>query len=265
MISGISETNRKLLDALARSQKGPFSIHEASKVLGIPRNKIRIILAYLVRKGWLSRVKRGLYISVPLGTINPQEYKEHPWVVANHVFDPCYVGGWSAAEHWGLTDQIFNSVVVFTLRKFKNSSMNIQGTDFVIKRVGEKNFGVAKAAWIENIKVSVSDPLQTIVDILDDPSIGGGMRHVTDVIQEYFKSQYRNDDEIIKYIDRKNNRTVFKRLGFLIESIGIDAVKLKETCEKKISAGFSLLDPAIEARGHFNSKWNLRINVGMDK
>lgn len=265
MISGISETNRKLLDDLARSQKGPFSIQEASKALGLPKNKTSITLAYLVRKGWLSRVRRGLYISVPLGTVNPQEYKEHPWVVANHVFDPCYIGGWSAAEHWGLTDQIFNSIVVVTLRKFKNTSMNIQGTDFLIKRVSKKNFGVAKAVWIENIKISLSDPLQTVVDIIDDPSIGGGMRHVVDIVQEYFKSQHRNDDEIVKYIDRKNNRTVFKRLGFLIEFLGIDAATLKEICEKKISAGFSLLDPTIEAKGSFNSKWNLRINVSIDK
>ena len=265
MISGISETNRKLLDDLARSQKGPFSIKEASKVLGLSRNKIRIVLAYLVRKGWLSRVKRGVYISVPLGTVNPQEYKEHPWVVADHVFAPCYIGGWSAAEHWELTDQIFNSVVIFTLRKFKNTSINIQGTNFVIKRISEKYFGKTKVDWVENIKISVSDPLQTIVDILDDPFIGGGMRNVADIVQEYFKSQYRNDDEIVKYIDRKNNRTIYKRFGFLIESFSIDALKLMAMCEKKISAGFSLIDPTIEAKGSFNSKWNLRINVSIDK
>ena len=106
---------------------------------------------------------------------------------------------------------------MFTLRKFKNTTMNFQGTDFLIKRVSKKNFGVTKAVWIENIKIPLSDPLQTVVDIIDDPSIGGGMRHVVDIVQEYFKSQHRNDDEIVKYIDRKNNRTVFKRLGFLIE------------------------------------------------
>ncbi|MBI5150742.1 MAG: type IV toxin-antitoxin system AbiEi family antitoxin domain-containing protein [Candidatus Omnitrophica bacterium] len=265
MISGISETNRKLLDDLARNQKGPFSVKEASKILGLPKSKIRIILAYLVRKGWLSRVRRGLYISVPLGTVNPQEYKEHPWIVVDRVFGPCYIGGWSAAEHWELTDQIFNSLVVFTLRKFKNTRMNIQGTDYVIKRISKKYFGKTKVVWVENIKVQVSDPLQTIVDILDDPFIGGGMRNVADIVQEYFKSQHRNDDEIVKYIDRKNNRTVYKRLGFLIEFFSIDAAKLKESCKERISAGFSLLDPTIEAKGAFNSKWNLRINVSMNK
>lgn len=265
MISGISEKNRKLLDNLNRTQKGPFSSKEASKALNLPLKEVSTILTYFAAKGWLSRVRRGLYITVPLGTVNPRDYKENPLVVANRVFAPCYIGGWSAAEHWEFTDQIFNSVVVFTLRRYRNKTEQIQGTDFVLKFMNKKYFGQAKQVWIGNSKVQISDPVQTVVDILDDPSIGGGMRNVTDVVREYFKSQHRNDDEIVKYIYRRNNRTVYKRLGYLIEACSIDALKLKETCEKNISAGFSLLDPTVEAKGSFNSKWNLRINVSVDK
>jgi len=265
MISGISEKNRKLLDNLNRTQKGPFSSKEASKSLGLPVKDVSVILTYFATKGWLSRVRRGLYITVPLGTVNPKEYRENPLVVANKVFDPCYIGGWSAAEHWEFTDQIFNSVVVFTLRRYRNKALQIQGTDYVLKFINKKYFGLTKQVWIENAKIQMSDPIQTIIDILDDPTIGGGMRNVADIVREYFKSQYRNDDEIIKYINRRGNRTIYKRLGYLIEACGIDAPKLKDACAKNISAGFSLLDPAVEPGGSFNSKWNLRINVVIDK
>ena len=98
MISGISEKNRKLLDDLNRTQKGPFSSKEASKALGLPLKEVSTILTYFSAKGWLSRVRRGLYITVPLGTLNPREYKENPWVVANRVFAPCYIGGWRSEE-----------------------------------------------------------------------------------------------------------------------------------------------------------------------
>ena len=54
-------------------------------------------------------------------------------------------------------------------------------------------------------------------------------------------------------------------LGCLIESLNIDAPALKEKCMKNISAGFSLLDPAVEANGSFSSKWNLRINASVSK
>ena len=265
MISGISEKNRKILDAINRAQKGPFSAAEVSKTSGIPLKKTSILLTYFVRKGWLARVRRGLYITVPLGTVNPQEYKENPLVVAIRVFAPCYIGGWSAAEHWEFTDQIFNSVVVFTLKRYRSKTMRIQGTDFVLKFINKKYFGQTKQVWIDNAKIQMSDPIQTIVDILDDPSIGGGMRNVADIVREYFKSQYRNDDEIVKYINRRGNRTIYKRLGYLIEARGMEASKLKDACAKNISAGFSLLDPAVEPRGLFKSKWNLRINVVLDK
>lgn len=264
MTAGISEKNRKVLDKLNRLRKGPFSIKEASAALIIPEKDIRIMLAYFVRKGWLARVRRGLYITVPLGTVNPQEYKENPWIVAARVFSPCYIGGWSAAEHWEFTDQIFNSMVVFTLRKFRTKNMRIQGTDYVLKFVKEKYFGKTKSVWIENIKVQVSDPAQTIVDILDDPSLGGGMRNIRDIVETYFQSDHRDDALLISYIKTRGNRTVNKRLGYFIETLKIEAPELLKYCAKNISSGFSLLDPSIEAKGPFNSKWNLRVNVNLE-
>jgi predicted transcriptional regulator of viral defense system len=265
MISGISERNRKLLDDLARLRKGPFSVIDAASTLNLSEEKTRVTLAYLVRKGWLSRVKRGLYISVPLGTVNPQEYKEHPWVVANRVFEPYYIGGWSAAEHWEFTDQIFNSVVIITLRKFKTTSMTIQGTDYIVKTVREKYFGKAKSVWLENIKIAVADPLQTVVDILDDPYIGGGIRTIADIVHEYFSSSHRNDDELLKYVEHKNNKTIYKRLGFIVDALGLDAEILKTACKERKSAGYSLLDPAVGAKGSYDSRWNLRINVRVER
>jgi len=265
MISGISEKNRKLLDSLNRMQKGLFSVEEATRVLRMPRRDASILLSYLARRGWLSRVRRGLYITVPLGTVNPQELKENPWIVATRIFAPCYIGGWSAAEYWEFTEQIFNSVVIFTLRKLRNKNIQIQRTNYILKFVSKKYFGKTKPVWVDNEKVQFSDPIQTIVDVLDAPSLGGGMRNVAEIVREYFRSQYRNDDEIVKYIKAKKNRTIYKRLGYIIETCSIDAPVLEEKCKKNISTGFSLLDPAVEAKGLFNSRWSLRINAGMDK
>lgn len=263
MISGISEKYRKILDDLNRTREGPFSSRDVAHILGLPLTKASILLTYLVTKGWLSRVRRGLYVTVPLGTANPQEYKINSWVVANQVFAPCYIGGWSAAEHWEFTDQIFNSVVVFTLRRYRRKTLQIQGVDFVLKFIDKKYFGKTKFVWIDNIKVPVSDPTQTIIDILDDPSIGGGIKNVADILKEYFESPHRNDSEIADYVKARNNRTIYKRLGYLIEVLEIAAPTLKEKCRQEISKGFSLLDPKVETKGSYNSKWNLRINVDL--
>ena len=263
--SGILEKNRKLLESLNRAGKNLFSVRDASKIIGLPLNRTRLYLAYFARRGWLSRVKPGLYISVPLGTLNPQDYKENPWIVANRVFSPCYVGGWSAAEHWELTDQIFSSIFVFTGRLFRKKEVNIQGTDFVLKLVRKVSTGHTKSMWVENTKAQVSDPSQTVVDVLDDPATGGGIRHIAEIVKNYFDSKHRNDTELLKYIDEKNNRTIYKRLGYILEIFKGQSAELIETCRKNVSAGYSTLDPTIKGKSKFNRRWNLRINAGIEK
>jgi len=130
---GITEKKRKSLDLLHLFGKNLFSIKEASKIIGLPVKDTRLYLGYLARRGWLSRVKRGLYVSVPLGTVNPQKYRDNPWIVANRIFAPCCIGGWSAAEYWEITDQIFNSVFVFTARMFRKKKCYYSGDRICFK------------------------------------------------------------------------------------------------------------------------------------
>ena len=99
MLRGIEERNRALLEQLHRDSTGPFSIQDAAKILAVDGRRAGRLLRYLAERGWLSRVRRGLYTTVPLGASEPSAWREDPWAVAARVFAPCYIGGWSAAEH----------------------------------------------------------------------------------------------------------------------------------------------------------------------
>lgn len=262
-LGGISEKNRKLLDILNRSISGPFTASEASKIIELSLESTRKLLGYWAKKGWLSRVRRGLYITVPLGTINPQEFREDPWIVALRIYSPCYIGGWSAAEYWDLTDQIFKDIVVFTSYKFRKRYTEIQGTTFILNLIDKKmTFGL-KSIWRKTFKVNVSDPSRTIVDILNITSNGGGIRHVSEIVKNYFDSAHRDDDLILDYIEKVGNKTIYKRLGYIIEALKTDAPRLHESCRKNISRGYSILDPDIKFEGKILRKWNLRINVNL--
>lgn len=52
---------------------------------------------------------------VPLGAA-AATWSADAWAVLARAFAPCYVGGWSAAGHGGLTEQLFTATVVFTTR-----------------------------------------------------------------------------------------------------------------------------------------------------
>ncbi len=260
---GISATNRHLLDQLHRGVRGPFTPATAAKLWAVPLSKSRSLLAYLVARKWLARVRRGLYITVPLGATEPSGWSEDPWVVAAHIFHPCYIGGWTAAEHWGLTEQIFRDIAVFTAQRVRTRTVEIQKTIFQLShQPAAMQFGT-RPVWRGQTRVWVSDPSRTLVDMLDDPRLAGGARHLADMLTTYFGGEHRNDRSLIEHADKLGNRAVFKRLGFLAEHLNVAAPDLLTACSKRLSAGLSLFDPSIRRRGKIVKRWRLWVNVNL--
>ena len=206
-------------------------------------------------------MRPNLYTTVPLEATDPAEWREDPWVVAARTFAPGYIGGWSAAEHHGLTEQVFRDVVVLTARSVRDRHPVIQGTPYRVKVVAaEKLFGTTPI-WRGRVRIAVSDPTRTIVDLLDDPSLGGGIRHVAEIVETYVGEDFRDDGLLLDYAERLGNRTVYKRLGYLLEALGLRTPELMAACHERVSSGFGLLDPSLPAQGRFVRRWNLRLNA----
>lgn len=260
-VEGINRENRAQVERLHREMPGAFGVSEAAAALGLQEEQAGKLLPYLARRGWLSRVRRGLYVAVPLDARRPGEWLEDAWIVADRVFSPCYIGGWTACEHWDLTEQTFRTILVVTSKKVRHREQVIQSTPFrVTVRSEDRLFG-RTPVWRGQVRVQVSDPTRTVVDILDDPTLGGGMRSVADVVHEYFASEHREDDLLTEYADRLGNRAVFKRLGYLLEHIGLDAPDLVATCLERRSSGLVALDPSVDTKGRILRRWGVRVNV----
>ncbi len=259
---GISANNRNLLAALHASFKGPFTVAEAAAALNDTSGGARRFLAYLAERGWLVRIHQGLYATVPLDVVDPAEWRIDPWVVASKLYGPSYyLGGWTACEHWDLTEQLFNSTVVFTTRRTRGKQKEIQGFPVRLRHTAHNKIFGTRSIWRDNDRVKLSDPSRTLVDVLAYPPLGGGIRHVSDVLQAYFDSEVRDDSLLEDYIRRLGNHAVFKRMGYLLEILEIEAPQLIRNCLSGKSAGVSLLDPGLSVRGKVRRRWNLRLNA----
>ena len=132
---GISERNRQLLATLHRKARGPFTVREAANLLSLSIGRTQRFLAYLAARGWLVRTRRGLYATVPLNAVEPAHWREDPWIVASKVFSPSsYIAGWSACEHWELTEQIFREIVVVTTRRLSGASIKSRPLLVAVRR-----------------------------------------------------------------------------------------------------------------------------------
>lgn len=260
-LAGISEKNRQYVTKLHRLTIGLVSVEEAAKLLGLDRKQAAKMLSTLANQGWVRRLRRGLYLLIPLEATSPEDWRADPWVVAEHVFRPAYIAGWSACEHWGFTEQIFRDVAVFTSAPIRERRVTIDQTDFVLKKISRQLFFGTRLVWRRESRVSTSDPTRTLVDILDDPRWGGGIRHVAQITDAYLDSEHRDDDLLIEYIKRIGNSSAAKRLGHILETRQGESIDLVDELKQLITTGYVLLDPTIPPKGPFVSKWNVRVNL----
>lgn len=263
-MNGLGKDSRQRLAEVLRQTKGTISVRQAAEALKLPSEKTAKILCRWAEQGWLSRVQRGLYIPVPLDARSPDVATEDPWIIAGRLYAPCYIGGWSAAELWHLTEQIFRTVLVMSTRRVRDRKPEIKGIRFQVRTVSQDALFGTKPVWRAQVRVQVADPSRTIVDLMDDPALGGGLRSTTDILQSYLTSQHKNPDLLIAYAERLGNKSVFKRLGLLTERFAPSEANLIRECRTRLTKGNSKLDPALPSPRLVTS-WRLWVPEGWNK
>jgi predicted transcriptional regulator of viral defense system len=262
--AGLSRANRAFVAQLNRDLRGPFTPAEAAAVTEVDHARVARLLRHLAEQGWVARLQRGLYVTVPLEAEDPERWSADPWAVAMAALAPGYVGGWTALHHWDLTDQVFTTTVFVTSRPVSHRQRTIGDVRLELRHRPDAALFGTRRVWREGTPVSVSDRERTLVDCLDDPSLGGGLRHVSEALRAYADVPDAAWERLIDYGDRLGNRTVFKRLGYLVETLVLADDDVIEACRARLSAGTGRLDPGRPASGPRSSRWGLRLNAGVE-
>ncbi len=261
---GVSATGRRELASLFSLGQRTVTVEGAASILGIERTTAAKRLAAWAERGWLRRVRRGVYLAVPVDAADPAGWTEDPWYLADLVWSPCYVTGWSAANHWSLTDQVFRSTIVATSQRVRQPEAVLAGSPFLVHHVpaDRMEWGL-RAEWRHDRRVRVAEPARAVGEMLDVPRLGGGMRQVAEILRA-FLDESDPDDALVETLARLDNGAAFKRLGFLVEALGIDVPGVVSACEGHVTSGVSPLDPDGAAGGTTSARWKLRINVEVD-
>jgi predicted transcriptional regulator of viral defense system len=257
-------TSRARLATILRAAKEVVSVELVSKALGIERGPAAKLLSRWTAQGWLRRIGAGLYVPVPLDLAGSEQVLTDPWVLVPTLFGQCYIGGWTAAHHWELTEQLFNETVVFTTRRVTDKRVTAQGAVFLLHHVAAKRLFGLKTLWRGSTKVSISDDARTLIDMISSPETGGGIDHVAECLTTFLSGKTGDRELLIRYADQLGNGAVFKRLGFLADT-QINDKKLADACRSRLTKGYARLDPAMAASNLVTSwrlwvppRWNAR-------
>jgi len=230
-------------------------VDDAMESLGMDRKAAAKTLARLHEQSWLQRVGHGLYAPIPIGAQSPDQVLEDPWVLVPSLFGACYIGGWSAAEHWDLTEQIFRDTLVFTTKNIRARRHRTNGMIFVLRHIQPEVLFGTRTIWRGQTRLQISDLHRTMIDMFADPGTGGGIRHVTDCFVSYLKNKDADPAALIDYAKKLGNGAVFKRMGYLA-SLQPNQESLAGACQELMSQGNAKLDPAI-ASPRLLTAWRL--------
>jgi predicted transcriptional regulator of viral defense system len=245
--AGLSATSRSQLSKLLRNSPPIVTPRQAATALGLTPSTAARRLAAWSRSGWLARVRRGAYVPVPIESESADVALDDPWSVATAMFAPCYIGGWSAAEHWGLTEQIFRSLCVMTATRPRNRKPVLRKARLELHTVPAAHFVGLNTVWRGGTRVQVSDPARTLIDMLAAPALGGGIRHVAEMLANLLREQPKEATKLGSHASRLRIGSVYKRLGFLLQRDQPDQLALIEACRANLTTGYAKLDPALPA------------------
>ena len=125
-------SGRAELAKLVGHGRHALTVDEAETALELSAEVVAQKLARWADLGWLRRVRRGLYIPVFLEAERPGSWSEDPVFLADLVWGPCYFTGWTAASHWGLTEQIFRTTVLKPTQRIRSTIQHLLDHDYIV-------------------------------------------------------------------------------------------------------------------------------------
>jgi len=259
----------ELIRLIAAEGERIFSTQRARELapeVGLKDSYLREALYHLRRNGWIVSLRRGLYaLSGSVPGVTPA----HEFEVAMALVSPAAISHWSALHYHGMTQQAPRKVFVLTTKESSVPRMRDSTTkriidgypvgDTIYKIVQvkpERYFGTQKI-WIEEARVTITDPEKTLLDGLSMPQYCGDFAEVLHAFE------VRGDDlhpqRIIEYACKLDTATA-KRLGWVLEYQGIDPAFLDPLLELPIK-GIRKLDPTGPRKGPYSRRWMIQENL----
>ena len=257
---GLGPQERLLLTSLAGKGKRIFRVDEALPYWTSKQQAFNA-LGRLVKKGWLQRLERGLYMIVPLEAGPAGQWTDDPLVIATQLNLDGAVAYWSALHYWNLTEQVPRTVFIQSLRQRNPSQKTILGVRYKFVWIKKDRFFGIVSRSSEGLKINITDREKSLIDACSRPDLCGG---ILQVAQAFQAGEPIDWDRMDSYLKKMGSGAIYKRLGYLIETLNISIPNQEDRLRnwrQSMSQGIALLDLGGLQIGSVKTKWRVRVNV----
>ena len=212
--------------------------------------QLRKKVSQLAKKGWLFRIKRGVYAVCDIsqrGSLAISHY-----TVSNLLVEDSYISFEAALQYHGLYDQLLQTMRAVSLTRYQDSEVGSITYRFITTT--EKHYYGWAQHWIDGQQVKVATIEKALIDLVKFHR----STYTVDLVIETV-GEYQDDldwDKLYTYLTR-STIAVQRIFGFILDGLGLDetASRVHDLVKKQKNSS------RVTAHSEmFNARWRLYYN-----
>ena len=209
----LSQTEAKVvLDLEWRNQK-TVTLAELREVLGASDSYARKFAHVLVKKGWLERLRPGLFQLVPADRGREGAGDTNPLAAGAVLVSPYFYSFGTACTHHGLTEQVFSEVYLACQEHRRPET--IRDKRYVFVHVPEQRFFGFEEIAVLGHAVQMATTERAVLDAIDRPRHAGGIGEVSRIVAR--AANKVSWDTLLELTRKWGSSALVQRLGYFLD------------------------------------------------
>jgi len=209
----LSKNEAKIvLDLEWRGQK-IVTLAELRDELDASEGYARYLAYRLVQKGWLERLRPGLFQLVPADRGREGVADSNPLTAGAALVSPYFFSFGTACTHHGLTEQVFAEVYIACRQRRRPQA--VRGKRYVFVEVPPRRFFAFKEITVLGETVEMATVERALLDAIDRPQHAGGLGEVSRIVAR--ASTRISWPALLELARRWGSSALVQRLGYLLD------------------------------------------------
>jgi len=209
----LSRNEAKIVLELEWRGQKTVAASELRSLISASEGYARFVAHRLVQKGWLQRIRRGLFQLVPADRGLDGVGDTNPLALGALLVHPYFFSFGTACTYHGFTEQVFAEVYIAS--RTNKRAVTIGSTRYVFVSLPQRRFFGFEEVVVLGATVRMATKERAILDALARPRDSGGMREVSRIVT---KAAYQLSWVKLLALARQwDESAVVQRLGYLVD------------------------------------------------
>jgi len=209
----LSRNEAKVILDLEWRGESTTTLAELRQALGASEGYARYLAHRLVKKGWLERLRPGLFRLVPAHRGREGVADTNPLAAGAMLISPYFFSCGTACTHHGLTEQAFAEVYLACQERRRPKI--IRGKRYVFVYVPEDRFFGFEENMVLGEAIQMATLERALLDAIDRPRYAGGIGEVSNVAAR--AAARVSWEELLELARRWRSSALVQRLGYFLD------------------------------------------------